>query len=55
MSQEKWETTRALVTELVDMVARATVIQEKECKVTGKTWKQMDDAGGFSDKAKLPR
>ena len=49
MSREKWEKTRALVTELADMVARAAVIQDQECKVAGKTQKQMEDAGGFSD------
>ena len=52
--QEKWETTRALVLELADMVARADHVQEKECKATGKTMKEMEKSGGFSDNAKLP-
>ena len=55
MFQEKWEKIRALVTEYADMVARATVIQEQDYKVAGKTQKQMEDYGGFSGQAKLPR
>ena len=41
MSQEKWEKTKALVTELADMVAEAVVIQEQEYKAVGKIRKQM--------------
>ena len=47
--------TRALVLELADMVARAELVQEQECKATGKTRKEMEKSGGFSDTAKLPR
>ena len=38
MPQEKWEKTRALVTELADTAARAAVIQEQECKVARVQW-----------------
>ena len=39
MSQEKWEKTRALVMELIAMVADSVDIQEEECEVAGKTRK----------------
>ena len=54
VSQEKWEKIRALVLELANMVAGAKLVQEQECKATGKTRKEMKKSGGFSDKAKLP-
>ena len=41
VSQEKWEKTKALVTELADMVAEAVVIQDQEYKAVGKIRKQM--------------
>ena len=53
VSQEKWEKTRALVTELAAMVAESADIREQECKIAGKTSKHMEDAGGFSDEAKV--
>ena len=55
VSQERWEKTEALVIELSNMVVGAAVIQEQEYKVTGKLRKQMEDAAGFSDRAKVPR
>ena len=55
MSQEKWEKTRALVSELADMGARAELVQEQECKAAGKTRKEIRKNGGFSDKTMLSR
>ena len=46
MSQEKWEKTRAAVSEVADMVARAKVTQEQECKAIGKTMKDMENLVG---------
>ena len=37
VSQEKWEKTRALVTELAAMVADSADIHEQECEIAGKT------------------
>ena len=55
VSQEKWEKTRALVSELANMVARIEVVQEQECKAAGKTRKEIRKNGGFSDKTMLSR
>ena len=37
------------------MVARAELVHELECKATGKTRKEIEKSGGFSDKSKLLR
>ena len=41
------------MTKLADMVADSIDIQEQECEVAGKTRKQMEDANGFSEGAKV--
>ena len=43
------------MSKLVDMVVRAELVQEQECKASGKTRKEMKKTGGFSDKAKWSR
>ena len=53
MSQEKWEKARALVMELAAMAADFSDTQEQECKVIGKTRKQIEDAIRFSEGAKV--
>ena len=53
VSQEKWEKARALVMELAAMAADFSDTQEQECKVIGKTRKQIEDAIRFSEGAKV--
>ena len=43
------------MTELANMVAKAAAIQEQECKVAVKTRKQVEEADGFSDRARAPQ
>ena len=42
-----------LVAELAAMVADSADIQEQECEVAAKTRKQMEDANGSSEGAKV--
>ena len=53
VSQENWEKTRALVTEIITVVAESADIQEQEYEVAVKMRKQMEDASRFSDGAKI--
>ena len=53
VSREKWKKAQLLVGELAEMVEKASVVQEQECKTSGRTRIQMTEAGDFSKKAKV--
>ena len=55
VSQEKWKKAQLLVGELAEMVEKASVVEEQECKAEGRTIVQMAEAGDFSKKAKVSR
>ena len=44
-----------MVGDLTDMMEKASVILEQECKVSGRPRIKMEDAGDSSEKAKVSR